>query len=174
MADEDTNWEYKPGRGGEKHVRTGQPVSWTASEYIDHEQGLGWFTLLTLATAALAVVVYFLTKDYFATGVIVVVGLIVGVFARRKPRELKYELSADGLRIENRLYPLRIFKSYTIIQEGPIGNLEFMPLKRFMPPVSAYFELSDQKRIVAVLQNYLPYEERGLDNVERLSRRLRF
>lgn len=175
MAEEnETNWEYKADDGGQRRARTARPVNWTASEYIDHKQGAGWFAALTLATIILAAIVYLVTKDYFATVVIVIVGIIVGVFARRTPRELKYELSADGLKIEDKLYPLHGFKSFTIIEEGPVGSLEFMPLKRFMPPVSAYFELADQKKIVAVLQNYLPYEDRQLDGVERLSRRLRF
>jgi len=175
MADEaETNWEYRPDEGEQKRARAGRPVSWTASEYIDHKQGAGWFTALMLATLILAAIVYLITKDYFATTIIVIVGILVGVFARRAPRELNYELSADGLKIEDKLYPLHGFKSFTIIEEGPVGSLEFMPLKRFMPPVSAYFELADQKKIVAVLQNYLPYEDRQLDGVERLSRRLRF
>jgi hypothetical protein len=43
-----------------------------------------------------------------------------------------------------------------------------------MPPISAYFAPKDEERITKILGNYLPYEERKLDNVERLSRRLRF
>ncbi len=35
-----------------------QSVEWTASEYIAHHKTAGWFVLLGLATAGLAIVVY--------------------------------------------------------------------------------------------------------------------
>jgi hypothetical protein len=172
---EETNWDYHAGKSAaDAPDKNPRAVNWTASEYIDHKQGFGWFASLVLATLLLAGLVYVLTHDYFAVAVIVLVGIIVGIFARRTPKELHYHLSADGLKIEEKLYPLGQFKSFAIIQEGPICNLEFVPLKRFMPPVSAYFETADTKRIIAVLEDFLPYEERRLDGVERLSRRLRF
>ncbi len=174
MADETTNWDYHPDEGKQAGSSSTKSVSWEASEYIDHKQGPLWFLGLIVVTAALAVGVYFWLKDYFATGAIVAVGIIAGVFARHTPRRLKYTLSVEGLSIGDKNYPLSQFKSFSVIEEGPISSIELTPLKRYMPPVSAFFETADQNKILDVLEDYLPFEEKSADRVERLSRRLRF
>ena len=169
----ETNF-YKPEGGEAQSKKRVGAISWTASEYVDHQQGFWWFTALAVATAALAAGLYFWTHDYFAVGTTVVVGILVGVFAKRTPAKLNYELSAEGLKIEDKSYPFGLFKSFAVISEGQISSIELMPLKRFMPPISVFFETAKEDKIISVLENYLPMEERQLDTVERLSRRLRF
>lgn len=174
MADQETNWDYTPSGGKEKAPKNVGSVSWTASEYIDHQQGASWFLLLALVTVAIAAGLYFWTHDYFAVATTVILGILVGIFAKRTPAKLSYELSASGLKVEQKQYPFSQFKSFSVIEEGPISSIEFTPLKRLMPPISAFFETAEKDRIVSVLESYLPYEDRGLDRVERLSRRLHF
>ena len=60
-----------------------------------------------------------------------------------------------------------------MIDEGALSSVNLIPLKRFLPPVSAYYEDKDEKKITDALGDHLPYEPRKLDMVERLSRRLR-
>ena len=149
-------------------------LTWTASEYIEHQRGASWYFMLAVITAALAGGTYFLTKDYFAIAAIVIVGIIVGVFARRKPRELSYELNNDGLRVGEKIYSYSLFKSFAIVRDGQLNSVQLLPIKRFMPPISAYFSAADEEKIVDTIGQYLPYEERQLDAIDRLSRRLRF
>jgi len=148
-------------------------VSWTAAEYIDHDHNFGWYLLLALATATLATGIYFLTKEYFAAGTIVVIGVIVGVFAVRKPRQVTYELTSRGLRVGDKQYDYHLFKSFAVIKDDGHHSLNLFPLKRFMPPVSAYFDPTHEKKIVNTLSDYLPYEERPADRLDRLSRQLK-
>lgn len=175
MADE-INWKYDPESddAGDGPARSTQSLSWTASEYIDHQQGPKWFLLLGVGTLAVAGIVYLLTKDYFATGLMVVLGVIVGIFAKRQPRQLTYELSSEGLKIDKKLYPFRSFKSFSIVQDGPLLSLNLLPIKRLIPPISAYFDAGDHEKILDILGDRLPYEDHKLDGVERLTRRLRF
>jgi hypothetical protein len=49
-----------------------------------------------------------------------------------------------------------------------------MPLKRFMPPLSLYMDPADEEKIVDVLADYLPVEQREQDPIDKLMRRLRF
>lgn len=187
--EENTSWEYKP--DGQKassapqldsRSRTkapGQPkintsIEWTASEYIKHARGTGWYIVLILATVVLTAVVYFLTKDIFAAVITVVVGIVVGVFSLNKPKEITYRLSADGFTAGDKQYSFSEFKSFAIIREGDLYSLNLMSIKKFMPVISAYFAAKDEERIVNMLGQYLAYEERGLDQIERLTRRLRF
>lgn len=190
MNEDDSSWEYKPD-GKEiaatpnlpgSALKSGtQPksskdiaISWTASEYIDHTRGPGWYLALVAGTTVLAALIYFITKDYFATGVVALMGIIVGVFSRQKPKQLVYDLSNSSLKAGEKVYPLRLFKSFALIREGTLLSINLMPVKRFMPPLSIYLDPSDEEKIVGLLGSHLPLEEGGLDSIERLSRRLRF
>jgi len=152
----------------------GGTITWTASEYIHHDRGAGWYGALFLGTIALAGGVYLLTKDYFATGAIVVVGAIVGAFAGRKPSQVTYELSSSGLRVGQKMYAYGLFKSFSIIRSGQASSISLLPLKRLMPPVDAYFGPADEEKITDVLGQHLPFEERKQAGIDRLSYKLRF
>ena len=148
-------------------------VTWTASEYIEHQRGITWYGSLALATLALAAAIYFLAKDYFATGTIVVLGIIVGAFVGHKPRQVQFELSDSGLRAAEKSYSYNLFKSFAVVREGNLISLNLTPIKRFMPPVSAYFDPKDEQKITNIIGEHLPYEERKPGAVDRLSLRLR-
>lgn len=189
IMNDDNPWEYKPdgkqasampglpttgaAPGAAPRTASGTSVSWTASEYIDHSRGADWYLGLVAGTVVLAAAVYFVTKDYFAGGVIAAVGIIVGVFSTHKPRQIQYELASTGLRVGDKSYPLSLFKSFALIREGALSSVNLVPIKRFMPPLSIYFDPSDEQKIVTILGEHLPLAEGGLDAVERLSRRLR-
>jgi hypothetical protein len=114
----------------------------------------------------------YLAKDIIAGVIIIVVGVIVGVFVRQKPADAKYEISSSGLSINDKQYFFGNYKSFTIVDEGTLSSINLLPLKRFTPPLSAYFKSGEEKKIVDTLGNYLPYENRNLDSIDRLTRRL--
>jgi hypothetical protein len=148
-------------------------ISWQAPEFIEHPHPAGWYAALVGITAVLAAIVLLTTKDYFATGTIVVMGIIIWVFAGHKPGLAQYEITSRGLSINGKLYPFNSYKSFTILREGEFNSLNLFPLKRFMPPISAYYGPNDEKKIVDALGDRLPYEERQMDSIDRLARRLR-
>ena len=190
MNEDSSSWQYKPDgqtaaqqpvlpRSGDNSQPTAKnaqdtTITWTASEYIDHTRGAGWYLSLVVSTVVLSVAVYLLTRDYFAGGVIVFMAVILGIFSTHKPKQIPYELSSSGLRAGEKNYPYSLFKSFTIIRENALCSLNLIPIKRFMPTLSIYFDPAQQQKIVNMLGNHLPYEEGGLDTIERLSRRLRF
>jgi len=148
-------------------------VAWQAPEFIEHPHPSSWYAALVVITAVLAAIVLFSTKDYFATATIVVMGIIVWVFAGHKPGMAEYEITNRGLNINGKHYPFSAYKSFTVLQEGDFNSVNLFPLKRFMPPISAYYKPADEQKITDALGNQLPYEERKMDGVDRLARRLR-
>jgi hypothetical protein len=148
--------------------------SWTASEYIEHDRGGSWYLLLAVGTAALAAGAYFLTKEYFTVGIIIAVGVIVGVYAKQKPKQVTYELTSTGLRVGEKLYAYDLFKSFSLVNDGAVNSVLLTPLKRLIAPVSAYYGAADEEKITDILGQHLPYEEAKPDSITRLSRRLRF
>jgi hypothetical protein len=181
-AENSTRWQYMPAQTvapKQSPAETAEKnaigdFSWTAAEYIEHERGASWYFFLILATAAIAAAIYLMTKDFFAVGATVVVGIVLAVFAGRKPKQVRYELSQTGLKIGEKTYNYNLFKSFSVMREGSNSSINLMPLKRLMPPIAAYFAPQDEQRIVNVIGEYLPFEERKLDATDRLAHRLRF
>ena len=184
MQDEDkksgeAGWTYTPS-GGSPHASpgsttpVGDAVSWTASEYVAHPKNSGWYAGLIGFTLLVAVAVYLATSDIFSTIIIVVLGVIVGVFAARQPNVLEYKLDAAGIHIGQRSYAYSTFKSFSLVADGPFGHISLSPLRRFMPPLAIHYAPEDEDKIIDVLADYLPYEEPKRDIVEGISRRVRF
>lgn len=188
--EENSPWEYKHDAGeppakeaapnsdnssprDEAKPRVTKSISWQASEYIEHSRNSGWYIGLIAATAIVALVVYFVTKDYFAAGIVVVLGFVTWAYANRKPRQLNYEISDSGFIVGQKKYSYNTFKFFSIIREGTITSVYLYPVKRFMPPVTAFFNPDDESRITEALGEHMPYEERKLEGIDRLARRLR-
>jgi hypothetical protein len=174
-----SNWQFSQDDQSQADVPSApvsrhDPVTWTASEYIAHEKAGNWYVLLALAVFVLAAVVYFLTKEVVSTVVIIIMGLAFGTFAARKPQELTYVLDNTALTVGNKAYPYSQFKSFTVLEEGAIHSIMLMPLQRFMPPLSVYYDPKDENKIAEALSSYLPYEDRKQDAVDRLMRKVRF
>lgn len=163
-----------PGTKAAQTNNSGDDISWTASEFIAHTKNSGWYIILAVATIALTAIIYLLTKDKVTSVAIVIASLLFGIMASRKPRELQYSVGADGMHIGQKFYPYGVFKSFSIMQEEGIESIWFMPLKRFMPGLSIYFAPDEGQKIVNVLSEYLPFENRELDLTDRLMHKLRF
>lgn len=176
----DSPWNYAP-ESSEVSLDSVDPpvtvnlsVEWTASEFIVHDKDLMWFVGLAIVFTTLAAVVYFITKDIISAVMMVIVGAAFGYIGQRKPHSFLYCVDNRGIKIGSRHYYYSEFKSFSGIQEGAARSLRLLPMKRFMPMVSMYYEPKDEEKILTILSNHLPYEEHKLDAVEQLMHRLRF
>ena len=172
-----SGWQFKSDTQTQTSPATStevNPVEWSASEFIEHNKTSGWYLLLTAGSLALAAIVYLLTQDKISMAMVVIVAIIFGIFAARKPRVLSYNVDQSGVGIGEKLYPYAHFKSFSVVQEGAIDSIWLMPLKRFMPMLTIYFEPKDEDKIVNTLSHFLPVETHQLDAVDKLMHRLRF
>jgi hypothetical protein len=151
-----------------------QSVTWTASEFVAHDKSAGWYILLIAGTLALAVLVFFITKDVISVGVVIVAGLLLAVYGAHQPRQLEYVVNNSGIGIGQKHYSYHEFKSFSVVPEGAFSSLVFMPLKRFAVPTTVYYAPDDEDRILSILSDYLPLEEHRRDAVDSLMRRIRF
>ncbi len=148
--------------------------SWESPEYVSHHKSSSWFMILALLTVVSSIAVFFLTKDFISTAMVVLIGVAFGVFASRKPRVLDYSIGEDGVTIGQKLFQFEEFKSFSATEEGEIFSAVLLPLKRFMPQVNLCYSPSDDDRIIDLLSNYLPYEEHKRDLLDRAMRKIRF
>lgn len=149
-------------------------VSWEASEYIAHHKSFSWYLGLFTATAVIAGLVHVITEDRVALGAVIIVSLLFGIFALRKPEVLEYTVDNNGITIGNKRYIYEDFKSFSVHTQGALPSIFFWPTKRFMPGLTIYFPPEQTDDIVEALSSYIPHEEREPEAVERLMRRIRF
>ena len=153
--------------------KTSQELSWTASEFIEHKKNATWYASLFAITLVLAALAYFIA-DIVAGVMIMIAALLFGITANRKPRELTYIISNSGLTVGKKKFSYNSFKSFSIVQEGGVQSIWFMPSKRFDPGLSIYFAPQDGQKIVDLLGTLIPYEQKKLDPIDKLMHRLRF
>ncbi len=177
-----TAWQFSP-EGGEPLPnndsqallqQTTQPVTWNASEFIAHTKGLSWFAALGIGLFVFTALIYFISRDIFASVMIAVAGITFGVFAARPPRVLEYSVDARGINIGQKSYTYSDFKSFAVVEDGPLPAVMLLPLKRFLPPITVFYEPKQEDAILNVIADYLPHEEKQPDVVDRLMSRIRF
>lgn len=157
-----------------EQIQNPQEVTWTASEFIAHEKGSSWYMALAGGAVLIAAIVYLITKDFVSVAVVVVAGVLLGVYGARQPRQLDYRLDAHGISVGPKQYSYDDFRSFSVVPQGAFSSIDFMPLKRFAPALSIYYAPEDEEKIVTMLSNQLPMEQPRHDIVENLMRRIRF
>lgn len=178
----DLGWQFKPEPSKKESAKTESTpkasspalVQWTASEYIDHKKGPLWYILLILAAALVTALIYLFTKDVLSSVIILILVGTLAVAAGRKPQVLEYRLDATGLAIGKKYYTYDNFKSFTLEEVGPVKNITFLPMKRFMPSLSIYFAPKDEIKITSALSQFLPYEQRRPSSIDRFMRSIRY
>lgn len=182
----DANWQYTPENtqsgyaGNEVGQASGVPlpeipaVTWTASEYIAHEKSTSWFFGLFSGALALVAIIYFVTRDILASVAVLAACIAVSAYAIRKPETKEYQVSEKGVKAGDQTYSYGEFRSFSVVEEGAIDSIWLKPLKRFSAPVVMYCSPEDEQKIVDVLSNFLPHEQRELDAIDRFSKKVRF
>jgi hypothetical protein len=149
-------------------------VTWSAAEFIAHDKSPVWYLYLAGISIALAAVTFLLTKDKISTAIVLLAGLAFGIYAARKPQEVQYSLDRTGLTIGGQHVAYNQFRSFSVIDEGPLASLSLFPLKRFGQFTTIYFEHADESAIVNMIAAHLPLDERHQDLIDRFMRRIHF
>ncbi len=179
----DTGWSYSAEQSdpvsnelNSVQASNVNPVSWTASEYIAHDKTVIWYMTVTILTLIFSGLIYFFDSNnsLFSPVLVAIAGIIFMVAASRKPKVLEYLIDDSGLHVGQKLYSYAQFKSFALVQEGPITTIVFIPLQRFVPTLTVYFDPKDQDVIVDSLSVYLPVENRKMDVIDSIMRKIRF
>lgn len=151
-----------------------RPIEWTASEFIAHDKSAAWYAWLILIAVVLAALVYLFTKDKISTGMVVFVAAILGIAGSRKPRVVAYSLDHSGVHVDGRFHSYDEFKAFAVQREGAFSSIMLLPLKRFMPGLSIYYDPQDEAKIFDALSANLPMQAAQTDLLDVLMHRIRF
>jgi hypothetical protein len=151
-----------------------EPISWVGDEYLMHHKDHSWYLWLVVAFLGLSGFIYLITRDLLTVVMIVVVGFAIGVMAARQPRQLEFTLDKRFIEIDQKRYPYSAFKSFQVAEEHGVRYLEFVPIKRLMPPLSIYYPQDKEEEIAKLISAKLPYYEHDDDFIEALFKKIRF
>lgn len=149
-------------------------VSWTASEFIAHHKTPTWYAGLFGVAVVVAALIWLLTRDIFSSVVVIVAVGMLAAYASRSPRELRYAVDDNGITIGEKQYAYSSFRSFSVIEDGAFSSIEFMPLKRFSPPTTIYYDPNDEDAIAGAIARHLPFENRQRDAIDALMHKIRF
>jgi len=149
-------------------------VEWTASEYVAHDKGVGWYIALIIVAAAVVGVIYLATRDVFSVIVVVIMATIFAVSGSHKPRTVTYRVDGSGLTVGNKFYPYAAYKSFSVPQDGPFTTISFMPMKHLAFPVGAYLSPDSQNEVIGMISSHLPLEHGETTVVDHLMHHMRF
>lgn len=150
------------------------PVNWSSAEFIEHEKSPMWYGAFAGATIVVAFAIFIITKEWLPSIAIVVVGVAAGFFSSRSPANRSYEIHPDKIKIDDKEYDMEGFVSFSVVEEGTKDSIWLKPAKRFAPFLIMYFSPEDEERIINALSMLLPHEARELDNLDKLTHKLRF
>jgi len=135
-----------------------EKLEWTALEYEEKEREVDWFWALGIivVTSSLAAIIF---SNYSFAALIILSGVLLWFFAKKKPDVVSYELNEKGLGIRTRLYPYENIKSFWV-QLEPKEVLFIKTERFFMPVISVPIEnnLAAEIHDIFVSKNILEEE----------------
>ena len=149
-------------------------VSWQASEYLEHQKPTGWYGMIMFLTVAIAFVMFLILKDFIAPILFALIGLSFLLFGRRQPETLSYSVGPYGVQIGAKRYAIADFKSFSMMEDDGILSIQLNPLKRFLPAFTLYLDPEDADMVADAFSMYLPHEDKEIEFIDRLARKLRF
>jgi hypothetical protein len=151
-----------------------EKFSWVEDDTFSYSKKASWYLILFSITVVLAAILFLLTKDKVTAAVVIVSGLLIGVYGAKKPKQTNYEIDKYGFQIGSRYYPFDKFKSFSLLVQGENITAMILPLHRFLPYTYLNFKAEIQDNVLDNLFNTLPLETRRADIVDRTMRRIGF
>lgn len=136
-------------------VKNNRVISWQAPEFIMYKKDMKWYVVLIVTGIALSALFYY--ADNVLAMIVVILAVIVMILtANQKPKNKMYKLTKEGLRVDDKSYPMSSFKSFfiTYVEDNP--NLHFEMTKKFSPPVSVFLNGVEEREITDFIKIYLP------------------
>ncbi|MFA5827543.1 MAG: hypothetical protein WC839_03560 [Candidatus Paceibacterota bacterium] len=150
-------------------------LEWSALEYEEKERGNDWFWALGVIIVASSIT-SFIYANYFFSLFLIIAGILLVVFALKKPDMVFYELNQKGLKIRNRLYLYEGITSFWVQkEEGKEPTLFIKSERLFIPIISMPIDLENAEEIRNfMLTANVPEEEMKAHPSEKIMESLGF
>jgi hypothetical protein len=149
-------------------------ISWSASEFIEHDKSVGWYIVLAIGSVVTSIVLYLITKQIMSVILVILMSVVFGVYGSAKPRTLSYSVSPSGLMVGNKFHSFSTIKSFSVISEEGMPYIQILFQKRLSVPVNIYTAPNELDSVVDAISRFVPYDQKKRDIADKLSSRIRF
>ena len=112
---------------------TAHSVTWEGPEHYHQEKSSDWFWVLGIIAIA-GFVASLIAQNVLFGVVILLAATTLFIFGHQKPREIQFEVSVRGVKVDDTLYPYATLESYYLDEENRIDpQLIIKSQKMFMP-----------------------------------------
>ena len=133
-------------------------IEWSLLEYNEKERNNDWFWALGIIVVAVSIT-SIIFGNYFFAVLVILSGILIVIFAVKKPDLVSYELNEKGLKIKNRLFLYEKIKSFWVQKETK-PTLFIKSERLIMPIISMPIEYSLADEIKnKMLENKVKEEE---------------
>src|SRR3989344_1563762 len=143
-------------------------LEWTAPEFEEFDKSPSWYWLSLLF--AIVIVFFAVWQGNFLFGIFAALAEIMILYwASKKPREIHFRLTDDGLEIDSKFYPLEGFTAFAIWD----SEIIFQRKTKMGTHLKIYSHLKDLERARGFLEQRLSafdYEPSLMDNIARILR----
>lgn len=146
------------------------PISWKAIETVPQTRGVFWYISFSVAVIALMALAIFVFKSISFAMLIPVMAAAVILLTTRKQHDITYSISSKGVYVGDKLHDFSEFRGFGVIQDNVYPSVILLPVQRFSPGLTLYFDESMGESIVDILGARLPMQEVKPDSLEKLIR----
>jgi len=149
-------------------------LSWEAPEFTKYKKGKTWFITFFLIAAGLIVLALF-WKSITMIILIILGSFVVLIYALKEPVVVKIEITPQGVKVEDKLYPFSEIKSFWIFYEPPeVKEISFYLKRALFPNVFVPLGDSDPNQARKILLKFLPEKKHKESLFDIWARKLRF
>ena len=137
------------------------PLAWHSPEYEFRPKSVDWFWAFGLIVVSLTIIT-FLLGNYLFGIFIIIAGIAIVYFSLHHPRDVSYEITAQGIRIDRELFPFSRIRHFWINPERPHHEqtLLIYSERLFMPEMALPLPHEvDRDALRATLKDFIPEEE---------------
>ena len=171
--DQGTTEEIRVEQETPANGKLSEPFSWQATEGVHVPRGTTWYVLFAVAVLGLMALAVLVFKSITFAILLPVMAVAVILLRTKAPRIINYAISPKGIYVADRLYDFSEFRAFGIIQDPDYLSIIVLPVKRFSPGLTLYFNEDEGERIVDMLGARLPMQDVRIDSLEKLIRAIR-
>ena len=150
-----------------------QPISWQAPEPAHEPHNAVWYLFFAVVVIGLMALSIFVFKSITFTILIPVMTVAVILLSFRPPQIIQYSIGPKGIYVGDKLYDFSEFRAFGVVQSPRGPYIIVLPVKRFSPGVTLYFDQFQGEAIVDMLGARLPIQEIKEDSMEKFIRLIR-
>lgn len=149
-----------------------QAVAWTAPDSLKGNFSAGWYLKATLFFGAITVASVLWLDSLISAILFVVVYIALIIYTKHPAQITNYNLSEDGLFINDQVYNLADFASFGLIEDRDFFSVILLPNKRLATSLTLNFKKKDGEAIVDFLGAIMPMRQIEENLIDKIIRRL--